>query len=527
MIDNRLGSCWLGVATLLAVLGVHSLAMAQPVPVPTEPVPAQPEELPVPEGAAVDRLPEDGGPTPAQPDPADGQPEEPTTDVPPIAEPFVRPEKTDRPEPSQDADDEHVLVELRVHVMSTSNVYDDTEFDVFRVATEEVVGRGAGANEAAGEAVVSFDLEPGLYKIVRAGEPFRTNIDFATVTLAGDTDYLIVVDADTGAFRGSGVVTGELPKGLDIGGVRLALNVGGSLWMNQKTGVVGGTNGVSALVGVFGNFGMVYDEGSHFLTVDAKLQLNLQDAPTSGVFASTDYLEAAALYAYNINNPYIGPYARAGFKTRVFPGYLYLADETVGAGQVDVNRLDGSVDRYSFGTEAHPDDLRLEIAKPFAPFILQEELGANLKAVDLDLKVLELSVATRVGWAFRQGITNGLFVVDGDERGAAVTLNEVDDYFTTGPLAGASANLTVARWLFGQAEVAALVPVQDRARAGSSVARQLLLDASGTAGLKFSALTSKLYASFDYTFRMQRDGFLTSKTMFDQIVMARVSLQLF
>src|SRR5690606_15616793 len=108
-----------------------------------------------------------------------------------------------------------------------------------------------------------------IYKIVKAGESFDTRVDFATVTVSEDTDFLIVVDADTGAFRGSGVVTDNLPEGLEIAGVRFALNVGGTLWMNQRRGVVGGTNGISALVGVFGNFGMVYDKGSHFLTVDA------------------------------------------------------------------------------------------------------------------------------------------------------------------------------------------------------------------------------------------------------------------
>jgi hypothetical protein len=272
---------------------------------------------------------------------------------------------------------------------------------------------------------------------------------------------------------------------------------------------------------------MVYDEGPHFLTVDAKMQLNLQDPPTSGAFASTDYLEAGALYAFNINNEYVGPYARAGLKTRVFPGYLYLESEEDASGQVTINRLDGSTETFAFGTEAHPDDLRIEVAKSFAPFILQEEIGANLKAVSLDLKLLELSVGTRAGWGFRQGITNGLYVVQGDERGGQVTLNEVDDYTTTGPLAGATANLVFARWLFGQAEIGALLPVQDSDRAGSTVAKRVLLDASGTAGLKFPALTSKLHASFDYTFRLQRDGFLTNRTMFDQIIMARVSLQLF
>ena len=419
------------------------------------------------------------------------------------------------------------FVELRIHVISSSNVFDNLKFDVFDVNTQEVAGRGEGANEAVGEAVVTLELAPGVYKIVKAGAAFETTTDFATVSLTEDTDFLIVVDADTGVFRGSGVVTGELPEGIEIAGVRFALNVGGTLWMNQKRSVVGGTNGVSALVGVFSNFGMVYDKGPHFLTVDAKLQLNLQDAPTSGVFASTDYLEAGALYAFNINNDYIGPYARASLKTRVFPGYLYLESEEDATGQVTINRLDGSAETYTFGSEADADDLRIEVAKPFAPFILQEEIGANLKAVSLDLKLLELSVGTRVGWGFRQGITNGLYVVQGDERGGQVTLNEVDDYTTTGPLAGATANITFARWLFGQAEIGALLPVQDTSRAGDDVGSRILLDASGTAGLKFPALTSKLHASFDYTFRLQRDGYLTSRTMFDQIVMARVSLQLF
>lgn len=473
--------------------------------------------------------------------PAFAQPAEPAT---PPAEPVepVEPVAPDVPEEpvappvpvAPPADEEPVLedaesefVELRVHVISTSNVYENLKFDIFSVADRQVVARGQSGNEAVGEPAASFELTPGIYKIVKAGENFDTLVDFATVTVDQDTDFVIVLDADTGAFRGSGVVTDDLPEGVRIAGVRFALNVGGTLWMNHKRGVVGGTNGVSALVGVFSNFGMVYDEGSNFLNVAAKLQLNLQDAPTSGANASTDYLEASALYAYNINNPYIGPYARAGLKTRVFPGYLYLADENSNTGQVVINRLDGTRENLNFGTEAHPDDLRLEIAKPFAPFILQEEIGANLKAVDLDLKLLELTVATRVGWAFRQGFTNGLLVVQGEERGSPVVLDEVDDYFTTGPLTGASANLTVARWLFGQAEIAALAPVQDRERAGNDFAQRLLLDASGTAGLKFPALTSMLHASFDYTFRLQRDGFMTGKTMFDQIVMARVSLQLF
>ncbi len=459
-------------------------------------------------------------------------PEQTTVQAPEALQASASPKSQHQPENSEEPVGEMpalpALMELRVHVITTSNVYNDLRFDIFDVATGEVVGRGQGADEGLGEAVATFELSAGTYKIVKAGESFATRVDFATVTIDDDTDFLIVLDADNNTFRGSGVLTDELPTGIKLGGIRFALNLGGSLWMNQKSHVVGGTNGVSALVGVFGNFGMVYDKGPHFLTVDAKAQLNLQNQPTSALFASTDYLEASALYAFNINNDFVGPYARAGLKTRLFPGYLYLAAENAREGTVEVHEL-GKADPsiYRFGGEAHPDDLRIEVAKSFAPLVMQEELGANLKAVNVDLKLLELSVATRGGWAFRQGFTGGLLVVDGPERGQRVVLNEVDDYTTNGPIVGASANLTFARWLFGQADFSALLPVQNRARAGESFGKRLLLDASGTAGLKFPALTSLLHASFDYSFRLQRDGYLTDALIFDHMVMARVSLQIF
>jgi hypothetical protein len=480
-------------ALVVALFGNPSTVAAQPT---AEETPAaQPAAPSTPAQPAAD--PNAAAPAEAAPAAApSGEEPSPTPSAEtPAAEPAETPatEPAEAPEEAPAADEEAPLVILRVHVISTRNTYEKIEFDVISVATREVVARGQGANEGIGEDAPFFELEPGIYKLVKAGEPFDTRVDFATINLDKDTDFLVVVDPDTGAFRGSGTVTDELPHGLEIAGVRLALNVGGTLWLNQRRAVVGNTNGVSALAGVFGNFGMVYDEGNHFLSVESRLQLNLRDPVTAGMFATTDYFEGSALYAYNINNPYIGPYARAGFKTRAYYGYLYLAseDESVGSGTVTVNRLNSPTpDVYQFGTEAHPDDLRIQVAKPFAPFILQEEIGANLKALDLDLRLLEVSVATRLGWGLRQGLTNGLLVVRGSERGDNIVLDEVDDYATNGPVLGANANVTFARWLFGQGQFGMMVPLQNRADAGPDVASRILMDLSGTAGLKLPALTS-------------------------------------
>src|SRR5690606_30449435 len=145
---------------------------------------------------------------------------------------------------------------------------------------------------------------PGTYKIVRAGEPFETRVDFAIATVLPDTvtDYLIVVDPDSLAFRGSGPVVGELPRGVELLGVRLSLNGGGNLMFNQMYNAVGKTSGTTAQFGVFGNFGMVIDRDAHFIDVSAQMRLDLIDPVTGSITPTHDRFEASGLYSYKLQN---------------------------------------------------------------------------------------------------------------------------------------------------------------------------------------------------------------------------------
>lgn len=493
-------------ASFASVAIVSGIAWAQPAEDPAAPDTGQPapDEVPADAPAADPNAPVDDT-VPADPMPDDG--------VAPTDEPMGEPSSVE-------------VSSLTVHIVSTRNTYETMAFDIFDTATEQVVATGRGADEAAGEQAPTFQLPPGTYKIVKSGEPYGTRVDFATVQVDGPTNYVIVIDPQTGDFRGAGLVTGELPEGQEIAGIRIALNVGGSLNFNQEANVVGTTNGVSALLGLFGNFSMVFDKGNHFLKVDSQLALTVRDPETADAFSTQDYFTGSALYAFNINNPFVGPYARFGFQTKVFPGYLYLEEEDAATGVVNVNRLDGSVETYTFGGEANTDDLRIKLADAFAPLILQEEIGGNLKAADIDLRLFDLSVATRLGFGFRQGITNGLLVVEGDERGTPVNLFEVDNYNTLGPVAGATATVTFARWLFGSGELGMMAPLKDYEEAGDNFGERLLIDLAATGGLKFPSL-SFFYATIDYTLRLQRDGFLTDDTQFAHSIMARGNLQLF
>jgi len=210
---------------------------------------------------------------------------------------------------------------LRVHIVSTQGTYVEMGFDVFAVESRAVTAFGKGADESTGQPAPAWDLAPGLYKIVRSGEPFETTVDFATVAIEAGTvlDFVVVVDPDTLEFRGSGPVTSELPIGTRIAGARLALNAGGSVELTDRHHVVGGTSGLAALVGLFGHFSLVFDRDAHFLSVTSDLTLTLSDSPVAAVASTQDRWEAAALYAYNLGNPFIGPYGRASFSTRVFP----------------------------------------------------------------------------------------------------------------------------------------------------------------------------------------------------------------
>lgn len=436
----------------------------------------------------------------------------------------MAPTPPEEPASTDPASDKGSLV---IHILGSRGTYMRLRYDVYSVESQQVVFSGRGAREQRGEVPEPIELPPGLYKIVRAGEPFDTRVDYAiaTVTAQARTEFLIVVDPDSREFRASGPVIGELPRGTEIAGVRLSLNAGGNILLDQRYNSVGSTSGTTSIIGLFGNFGLVFDKGNHLLDIGADLRLDLVDPVTGSYTPTHDRLQATALYSYKLNNPYIGPYVRVGLQTSIFPGYVYLQRDTPD-GTATIRHLDGTTDTVTFGDEANPDDLRIRVSDPLAPLKLQEEIGANLKAVDLDLILFKLRVGTRIGFGFRQTFTNGLLVTRNEDANPVV-FDEVDDYTTLGPVIGANASVTFARWLFARARFNALSPITNREDAGSSFGGRILMELAGTAGFKVPILTDLLYASADYTFRVERDGFIVNDTQFEHALMARATVTLF
>ena len=417
---------------------------------------------------------------------------------------------------------------LRLHVIDARNQYPVIDVDIYDATSGQRVASGTSVDETTGDDALSLELAPGTYKIVRAGDSFQTWTNFATVEVdAGETtDFVIVLDERGDTFTGSGVVTRELPRGREIAGIEVSLSGGGSLMMNTQRSVPGQTPGTTTVFGLFANFGLVFDKDNHYLDIRSDLELTLLDQPAASLFATTDHLTVEALYAYNIGNPYVGPYVKGSARTTLWESWLFLESESE---EIVVNRTfaDGTRDSEFRGVSANQDDLRIVLAGPFAPLILQEEVGVNLKAVSVNLLLVKLNVATRLGYALRQGIMNDLFVVEGDAEGPIVELREVDDYDTHGPKVGADAQVTVTRWLFGKASAEAMYPLKDNERAGDTFTERLLWSVAATGGFRLPILTNLLEASLDYSIRLENDGYLTDDLQIDQTIMARGRVTLF
>src|SRR5690349_20664128 len=78
-------------------------------------------------------------------------------------------------QPADEAPDPHAgKTGLTIHFITNRQTYAGIEYDVFSLETGKVVGSGKGAIESRGEESQVWELPPGLYKIVKHGEPMAT-----------------------------------------------------------------------------------------------------------------------------------------------------------------------------------------------------------------------------------------------------------------------------------------------------------------------------------------------------------------
>ena len=410
---------------------------------------------------------------------------------------------------------------LSVHVVDENYGSLRASYELIRVSDREYMGIGFGTDEQAGEPVSTWVLRPGLYKLVRVGDNYRARRDFVTVRLVRGmhTHFLLVLDAETGEFAGGGEVPAEelfKPQDDFFG----SLVIGGDVTMNVRDNVLGVADGVSLAARGFidGRFSLKLFENPFLLQL--QVEQGLTNTPDAPIQKSIDRVDLDALYLYRFE-PWIGPYARVGAETNLFPGEQIFSDDFV----VVRRRADGSViDR----TAGPVDSIRLSPSFGFSS--VREGIGLNVRA----FKSVFAELNVRVGFGARHRFTRELFELDpcsrepdGDRDQAneecrpleapgqpTLIFREVVGNDQVGAETAVLATLRLTRFVLVNLEIDSLltVPFEDS-----------IIEAEGSVALK---LTS--YISVNYVLRYTRDPTLSLENAdrIEQDILLRFSVDL-
>jgi hypothetical protein len=399
---------------------------------------------------------------------------------------------------------------LKVEVVDTQNIPHRGTYELIRSGEQQVFGLGQGADSLQGEALQTWLLPSGLYRIVRQGETYRARRDFATVFLpeGGLVHFKLVIEEETGDFRGGGIVTAQ-----DIGiapaegstsrwNHRSGLSAG--LTMNDTKDFVGEANQSSYGGSIFLDTYSTYENGPHFFggifeLEEGALKVDPATGPSLPTQQIQDRLRIDTLYTRFISDRW-GPYVRFGLLTNVFPA------ETLATQPIDVayNFIDGSRTVQSLAANE-----QYRTADGFGSLRLREGVGVNVRL----LRNQTATVSWRGGVGLRQNEYSSSFVVDDDPATPELDLFELESFNQEGLETTLLATVRLSR-LFTY--ITDLEVFGDFGELGDPT-----IDWRNTLSLRLTR-----YLSLDYRYDLLDFPQVSEKTQTRQILLLRVSLDL-
>ena len=299
---------------------------------------------------------------------------------------------------------------LRVEVVDPKLVPQRAGYDVINSLTREPYGTGFGVDTLQGETLRTWLLPPGLYRIVQPGGNYRSRTDFATVQVpeSGFVRYRLVVDTDTGEFRGAGVVLpgefGSVNAGDDRWFNSMVIGVDGSL--TQTRNQVGDINRTVVSGQMFWDTQLVYSWDPHFLSFLTQIEEGIsQDRPQEDdpepLLKTRDSARADVLYTYFFSKV-VGPYVRGAVDTQIFPTRELMDEDTT---IVVTQNGDEINERAVLANET------FRVSGPFEPTTLREGAGMNMRLANTKALTFNL----RLGLGMRQNLYGGALLLDDDD----------------------------------------------------------------------------------------------------------------
>ena len=315
---------------------------------------------------------------------------------------------------------------LRVEVVDESNLPHRAGYELIRVADRQPYAVGFGADILSGERLLTILLPPGLYRIVRSGSTYRARTDFATVLVPEGSlvHYRLVINPESGLFRGAGVVTPE-----EFGVVteespwNRRYTIGFAAPVTSTSNFFGEPDETKITVESYFDTYVTYQRGRRLFRGLLEFESGFErvkprDLPAGPWRKNRDRLRTDLLYAWSLR-PRLGLYGRLGLRTSVFE------TNTVASEDIVVRRLflDGREERESVAANT-----TFETGDPFSPPVIQEGGGLNLRL----FQARSVRLEWRVGLGFRQNRFAGAFFPDDDPKTPEVEYRQAANFNTAG-----------------------------------------------------------------------------------------------
>ena len=225
---------------------------------------------------------------------------------------------------------------LRIEVVDTSNLPYRGAYEVIRVANRQPYTVGFGADTLQGERLLTILMPPGLYRIVRLGSTYRARTDFATVLVpeGGLVHYKLVIDHESGEFRGAGAVPPEeLGVVPEVSPWNRRYTIGLSAPVASTQNVVGASNETTFGTELFFDTYIAYQRDRTLFNSVLQFETGFEKIKPQGSRAipwrkTRDRLRIDLLYSRFLSSR-IGPYGRLGLRTSVFASHTLVTEDMV------------------------------------------------------------------------------------------------------------------------------------------------------------------------------------------------------
>jgi hypothetical protein len=393
---------------------------------------------------------------------------------------------------------------LRIQVMNDRSVPFRGTYELLALPSRTRMGVGFGAKIELGERVDTWLLPAGAYMLLKPGETYQARSDFFTFRVRPGVleELVLVMDEETGDFRGAGE-TQLAETEHRIRDAWVSMVGGGGIAFANRTNVAGTTPGHSFSFEVFFDAIVRWIPDPHSVFARLRIEESQTKQPNTPFQVSFDEVALDTIYIYKWL-PWLGPYARVGVDTKLFPGYRYY-DEPVSVQVGRWSEVDGA--RVWTGESRYDDVTEFRLSNRFFPLVLDGGTGLNL---DVSLSYF-LDLTTRLGVGVRKTWYDGLLRdTTVDTITDAQAFERVDDNFLKGFEGALILNARLTRWVLLSAELEVIDPFD--------APGEPVVDLYTNAGLRLSS-----FASLNYIVNLLYDRNVSFDPQVDQRLMLRFS----